>query len=311
LAKKALLGKLPLLLSQAPEIYFEAHRRGGEIEFRQKTQMDWDKLLAIYPDQPLANLDRIKAKEYISERLKKGIKTTSVQRELNTLKAIFNVVNRERNLNLANPFDSLPIPKFKEDITKRIRLSIEEHKTIIQACTELSDEIRVMVLICSLTGARISEIAGLRIQDLNLDDKTPYIEITEYASRRLKNKNSNRKVPLVNLGVQAIKKILKNTENSVLFPRYANGISVKSDNASAIAAKYIRSLGINKTIHCARHAMRDLLREANVPSDYAYEIGGWGSQRIGDMYGEGHTMEQKMKAILKALKPVLPSGSKK
>ena len=305
LAKKALFAGLPILLSQAPDIYFDNHPKGTNTKFKVSTLMDWNKLLLFFSDQPLINIDRVKAREFMHSRLKK-VKTTTVQREINTLRAIINLVKRESNLSFTNPFESLIIPNFKKDTVKKEPLTHEEHRSIIQACAIRTDEIRVMALLCALTGARIGEIAGLRIQDLHLKDETPHIEISTYAGRTLKTANSVRRVPLVQVGVTSIERLMKNGQTGLtLFPSYANGEDVNNNNASAAVNKYLKTLSINKTIHSARHAMRDLLRAADIPFDYAFEIGGWGSQSIGDKYGDGYSMRKKMDAIAKALSPLL------
>jgi integrase len=103
-----------------------------------------------------------------------------------------------------------------------------------------------------------------------------------------------------------MKTLLQSTKSEQLFPRYCDGVTANADNASAAVNKYIRALGIKaRTAHCARHAMRDLLRHANVTIDVMNEIGGWGSQSIADRYGEGHDLKTKTEAITRALAPVL------
>ncbi len=304
LARLALQGPLPILMSETVDVYFQNHRKGTNQKFREGTLLDWNKLIKFFPDQPLINLDRTKAREFMDERLSK-VKTTSFQREVNTIRAIINVVIREKNLQMNNPFETLIIPNYKHDSINKEPFTIEEHKLVIKESSTKTEQVSVMVLLCALTGARIGEIAGLRIQDLHLDEKVPFIEITEYANRTVKTKQSVRKVPLVPIGVESVKKLIANQTGITLFPRYADGIEVNNTNASAAANKYLKRLGVTKTMHCARHSMRDLLRAADVTSDYAFEIGGWGSQMIGDTYGAGHSMEKKMNALSRALAFVL------
>ena len=304
LARLALQGPLPILLSETVDVYFQNHRKGTNQKFKEGTLLDWNKLVKFFPDQPLVNLDRAKAREFMNERLAK-VKTTSFQREVNTIRAIINVVIREKNLSMNNPFETLIIPDYKHDSVDKEPFTIKEHAAVISSASSKSDQVSVMVLLCALTGARIGEIAGLRIQDLHLDEKVPFIEITEYANRTVKTKQSVRKVPLVPLGVDAVKKLIANQTGKTLFPRYADGTEVNNTNASAAANKYLKRIDITKTMHCARHSMRDLLRAADVTSDYAFEIGGWGSQMIGDTYGAGHSMEKKMDALSRALAFVL------
>ena len=53
--------------------------------------------------------------------------------------------------------------------------------------------------------------------------------------------------------------------------------------------------------------MRDLLRHADVPPHIIDAIGGWGSNSVGESYGRGYSLNQKLDALKKALEPVLYS----
>ena len=305
LARKALQAPLPLLLSQAPEVYFSEHRRGTEAAFKQGVLLNWRKLIEITGDIPITGLTRDLAKRYITERAG-VVKTASVKREINSLRAVLTTVIREGGLQMNNPFVALTIPGEGKDSVRRLRFTDEELRTVIRSSLAVGDEIRVLALLCCLTGARIGEVTGLRRQDLFLDGAYPYLQIAEYGRRTVKNKNSARRVPVVAIGVRAMKTLLQSTKSEQLFPRYCDGVTANADNASAAVNKYIRALGIKaRTAHCARHAMRDLLRHANVTIDVMNEIGGWGSQSIADRYGEGHDLKTKTEAITRALAPVL------
>jgi hypothetical protein len=80
---------------------------------------------------------------------------------------------------------------------------------------------------------------------------------------------------------------------------------VNGNGASATIANFIRGLGINKTTHHTRHAMRDLLLHAGIRVHLVEAIGGWGSKSVGDSYGDGYKLEQKYEALMLALAPIL------
>ena len=96
---------------------------------------------------------------------------------------------------------------------------------------------------------------------------------------------------------------------AALFPRYCDGTGdkkPKADGASQTINKWIRkSMHINKTTHCFRHSMVDLLRNANIPKEQREEICGHGRQTMNDTYGAGRGREMKLKMLKKALKPIL------
>ena len=310
MAYQVLKPELPMVLSEALKIYFHNHPKGRNEEYKAAVAIHWNKLIQVVGDIPLISLDRSHARKYRETRLsqfkdgenKKPIKSTTVLREINQIKAVISKVFREEEIDLRNPFESIVIPGVGNDAQKREPLTLKELNLLINSAKGHLDEIRRIIMIQAYTGARISEIAGLRASDF-IDGKVPYISIRSYGERTLKTIQSERDVPLVGLGLLAAQSqmsMLEKGETS-LFPRYCKNGKVRSEAISAIVNQYIRSLGIAKTSHSLRHTMRDLMRDANVTSDIAYELGGWGSQVIGDRYGKGFGLEVKHEALTKSL----------
>ncbi len=307
LAQRLLREPLPLTLSRVMEIYFANHPKGTNERFQRNATMHWCHVERILGDIPLAEITRDMARNFVKARLEEGVKTASVRRELNTIQAALKVVIKEKSLKLENHFESLAIPGQGSDSMKREPLTHDEHRALIKTCVQSGGEVRVLTLICAITGARISEIAGLRVSDVDLSAEVPHVNITEYGNRTLKTANSRRIVPLVTIGVEAVSAYLKTLTGVYLFPRYANERGVSSNAASATVNKFIRTLAPEKTSHCLRHTMMDLCRAANVPDSVALEIGGWSGQNIGHSYGYGYSMHIKNDALTRALSPVLDS----
>jgi integrase len=307
LAQRLLREPLPLTLSRVMEIYFANHPKGTNERFQRNATMHWCHVERILGDIPLAEITRDMARNFVKARLEEGVKTASVRRELNTIQAALKVVIREKSLKLENHFEGLAIPGQGRDSKKREPFSHDEHSALIKRCLQSSDDVRVLTLLCAITGARISEIAGLRVSDVDLSAEVPHISIADYGNRTLKTPNSRRLVPLVHQGAEAVSSYLKTVTGVYLFPRYANDQGVNSNAASATVNKFIRTLAPEKTSHCLRHTMMDLCRAANVPDSVALEIGGWSGQSIGHSYGHGYSMIQKREALTRALSPVLDS----
>lgn len=314
MAYQVLQPTLPMVLSEALKIYFNNHPKGRSEAYRAAVGIHWNKLIEILGDVPLISLSRGQARKYRDVRLsqfkdrdcKIPIKSTTVLREINQIKAVISRVFREEEIDMRNPFESLDIPGLGSDSKKRESLSAKELNLLINSAKGHLDEIRRIIVIQAYTGARISEIAGLRVSDF-IDKKIPYISICSYGERTLKTKQSERDVPLVGLALLAaqIQVTMLEKGETVLFPRYCNKEgNVKSEAVSAVVNQYIRSVGIDKTNHCLRHTMRDLLRDANITSDIAHELGGWGSQVIGDRYGKGFGMQAKQEAMIKGFSKI-------
>jgi len=305
LAKLLLTKPMPLMLSKCLEIYFANHQKGNSANFRSDVLKHFKHVFEVLGDMGVENLNREHARRYVEARRVK-VSTNSVAREISTIKAVLNTVIREKELRISNPFLSLSIPNLGKDAKVRLPFTTDEVRQMIDACLANPSDPQMILLLCILTGARLSEITGLRREDAILGASIPFIQLIEYNERTLKTRNSKRVVPLVPLAAKVLKEHLLAHQDDMVFPIYSNGISVNGNSASIAIAKFIRQLGIqDKTTHNARHTMRDLLLHAGVRPHLIDAIGGWGSNSVGDGYGEGYKLQQKYDALLLALAPVL------
>ena len=305
LARTLLTKPMPLMLSGCLDVYFANHQKGALPKFRIDTQKHFKHVFEVLGDMGVDSLNRQHARRYVEARRFK-VSTNSVAREISTIKAVLNTVIREKELGISNPFLSLVIPDLGKDAKVRSPFKIDELKKMVDACLATPSDPQVILLLCILTGARLSEVTGLRRQDVSLDSAIPCIKLIEYNERTLKTKNSKRVVPLVPLAADTLKKHLSAHQAEVVFPAYSDGIAVNGNSASVTIADFIRRLGIkDKTTHNTRHTMRDLLLHSGVRPHLIDAIGGWGSNSVGDGYGEGYKPEQKYEALMMALAPVL------
>ena len=145
------------------------------------------------------------------------------------------------------------------------------------------------------TGMRLSEAAGLAVEDIHLNEEIPYVDIRQHPWRRLKTLSSQRKLPLVGCSLWAAQQAVYASTSPYLFPRYCDGANTHSNSASAALNKWLKQVaGSDYVIHSFRHSMRDRLRAVNCPSDMINQIGGWSKQSIGEYYGEGYKLERTM-----------------
>ena len=290
-----------VMLSEALSIYLANHQRGKDKKFISYTQYKWNTFMRIVGNMPLVQLSRTHAKQYRDKRLDEKVKTVTIKRELKSISAIIKKTFLEVDLDKTNPISNIEIPGLGNDSIKREPFTHDEFKLLVQDCLKRNDSKRRILLVTAFTGMRLGEVIGLRHSDINIRDQADqasYISIKPHACRRLKTKGSARDVPMVSLLVDIVKlQIEHSTDSAYLFPEYVTETQVLSNTASATLNQYIKTLDIDKSIHCLRHFMRDALREAGITKDLIDSIGGWSSGDIGNLYGMGNSLKMKLEAL--------------
>jgi len=165
-------------------------------------------------------------------------------------------------------------------------------------CLSLDDDIRWLVAIIFDSGMRLSEAAGLMVEDLKLEEDIPYIDLKPHPHRRLKTASSERKIPLVGLSLWAAKRLREHPTGLYCFPRYTNSNRCNSNSASAAINKWIKTVGgSSDVIHGLRHSFRDRLRAIEAPTDMIDQLGGWALKSVGQGYGDGYDLELLVKYL--------------
>jgi integrase len=118
-------------------------------------------------------------------------------------------------LDCRNAFSRVYLPDL-EDNKRRKPIPLENIRRIQQDCRVEDDEARWLVALIADTGMRLSEAAGLHIDDIVLEDDTPYINLTQHPWRSLKTKGSQRQIPLVGSALWAARRIKEANGASLL-----------------------------------------------------------------------------------------------
>lgn len=276
-------------LSDALNLYFATHKKGDEPAFVKKTGRDWQMLIAYAGDIEFTALNRANARAFVEELLDKGYMTATIRKTLNICRAVYNVCLTEREISKTNPFANLTIRSEGKDAKpKLVANSTQINEIAAEFTALLTTAMPIIILLQMELGTRIGEVAGLSIDDVQLDAETPYVHFRDHPWRTLKTDESNRRVPLVGLALIAAKAALALPRNGKgLFEQYARERG--NDTASASANKRLKKWGL--TSHAFRHAMKDRLREAGCPKDIRDAIQGHSNRDVADNYGQGHTLQ--------------------
>jgi integrase len=295
-------------LSEARDFYLSEHANGQNPRFRTKVTTDIKSAIDVISDKPLIQLSRDDARK-VRDSLMGTRKTATVRRILSVISAVVNFTIREKGLDCRNPFEAVKIAGEGRDSETRDPFTREELLTISGAAFVKNDDRAWIAALQVETGLRMSEAALLRVEDIHLDGgPIPYIDIKEHFEhgRGLKTGDiSARLVPLQGCALWAVRQALAHAGGSQwLFPRV--GESQKPDRADLATERvngWIRSLGIDRTSHCFRHAMIDRLLNADISEKLAMRLTGHAKGTIHDKYGSGFTLQKYADALAKVVLP--------
>tara|TARA_A100001011_G_scaffold178371_1_gene187114 strand:+ start:193 stop:1149 length:957 start_codon:yes stop_codon:yes gene_type:complete len=284
------VNKDDITFSYALEIYLKLKGNDKPLTFKSSAERAVRYLMAVSSDKSLASYKRCDATSLRDNLFKRGLAGSSVVRIFNTIKAIFNFVCIEMDIETPNPFIGLYMDRGR-GVTVRKPIPIANIRLIQSECKKVVDDLRMIVALVSDTGMRLSEAVGLALDDLKIkNEEIPYIMVQNHPWRRLKTKGSERKIPLVGASLWAAK-LLQRSSSKVAFPRYVKDGNCYTNSASAALNKWLRPrVPMNCSMHSFRHSMRDRLRAVGCPTEVIDQIGGWSTLSMGQKYGEGFSV---------------------
>lgn len=319
LLKEVAKGQLPVTLESALDDYRDHKATGDAVADKLLTQqIDRHKeRLKRYlgadavTRRALTRLKRVDARKVVEGFLTE-VSAASTTRNINDIRAAVNRAIREHDLDMANPFDKLEIKSKSRPKDAREPLDDDDMRRLADVM-ETDDDLGLIWETLRDTGARLREVAGLRVCDVDLTRKT--IAIVPHTKRSLKTANSEREVPIPDALVQryaeTISRMCKDQgagRDAQLFPRYVGGRN--PDSCSKTLMKRLRKVvkDERKKVHSLRHRMKDLLRNTDCPEVISKEILGHSDQSIAANYGAGHALDVKRKALEKAWEAGKVSG---
>jgi len=233
----------------------------------------------------------------------RGLKTMSVKRRMDCIRAAFKGVTKlyELNEDKLHNFSGYDIPNLGDDAEDRSDFTPQQLTALRVAVASDMDEIWGMIAVMMETGFRVSESCSLSMADVHgLDTDFPFLALHKNPFRQLKTKSSIRFIPLTGLALEYVRSV----KGKWLFPRYIDEEEkcVKSDNGSAAAKKRIQSvLGADApTSHSFRHTMATRLRDVECPEDKRNEMLGW-SSKVSDRYGSPSDISIKARYLEQTL----------
>ena len=282
-------------LIDALGVYLQQKGNGKAKSFRQSAERACGYVMNNCGNKPLAAYTRQDALIFRDWLVARGLTGSSVTCNFSYVKAVINFALSEFALDVRNPFVGVYHDRSKGVITRK-PIPIGDLRRVQRECMQIDDDIRWLVALVSDTGMRLAEAAGLSLSDFNLQGDIPFVEVRPHPWRSLKTSASARVIPLSGMALWAANRILQEAYTSTFaFPRYNRGSRTSSNSASAAINKWLRNyVPAGCTMHSFRLSMRDRLRAVQCPADIADQIGGWGTDGVGQGYGSGCPIEVLM-----------------
>ena len=290
------------MLTDALDLYLKLKGTNKDKTFVRTAHRNTEYVIQVLGNKSVTAYTSSEAAEFRDWLINKGMGKSTVKRVFSSIRSIINLTITEKGLEGTNGFLGTFIPDaLKEKKRKPIPTYII--KDIQNKCMELDDDLRWLIALLSDTGMRLGEAVGLLKADIVLDKETPHLNLIPHPWRRLKTSGSERQIPLVGASLWSAKRIKQlDTTNQFAFPRYCNEQTHNANSASAALNKWLRSHAPEGcVVHSFRHSIRDRLRAVECPKEIIDQIGSWSSSDVGESYGEGHTLSQKVTLMMKIL----------
>ena len=133
-------GTVKPTLSDALELYLAVHPKRDTKRFEEHTRLVMKTLTDVLGDKPIEELSRSDGHKYVAAQIARGVKTGTIERYMNSIRAIIGTWLREKEIDRTNPFSQIPIPKSGEDAEKRQPFTESELRTLFDACKAKDDE---------------------------------------------------------------------------------------------------------------------------------------------------------------------------
>jgi integrase len=326
----------PKLLQEIKEAYVKEHVVLGK--WTEKTKQEVESALSlaveILGNRLLNTIDRGVMVEYLSklQRLPANLKKSSEYRDLSIAQVLEKDIHRtmgQRTINKYvgrvsslfiwcirreymqwNPAQGLTTPIEAKAEEERKAYTKDDLKKLIHSLGKVkkgAPERYFVPLIAMYSGARLSEICQLYVNDIKQLGNVWCFDINDNADKRLKNKASRRVIPLhpelVRLGLLDHVEEMKTAGA----PRLWMTLGSKRDGYGHDFSKWYQRFNRKhitkdpkKVFHSFRHTVADTLKQKGVPEGVIAEILGHANQSITTgRYGKRFRPEILLEALKK------------
>ena len=214
-------------------------------------------LIKRWGSLPISKVDKSSVITLRDDLLKIGRSGETINHYFNTISKLFQMLNDEWDLDIANPIKGIKRMPPSQGRTKRVNIELES--LLISCCDHLSlPLLRSIIQFAIQTGMRRGEIMGLFWADIDLPNRKAYLYQTK--------NGEPRQVPLTRQAMAVLEVLSKDGEK--VFPMGMDALRSQFKRLKACAKGQWNGVGINPfddlRFHDLRHEALSRLSDAGL-----------------------------------------------
>ena len=151
----------------------KGHGKGDR--FRRYAERSVGYLIEFVGSKSLTDYSRSDANTLRDALVDRGLVASSIKRNFEVVRSVFNVATKEAGLDIANPFSNV-IFSAAPPSRRRLPIPIDDIRKVQQLCYQKDDDIRWLIALLSDTGMRLAEAAGLAKEYVFFDTEIPMFD---------------------------------------------------------------------------------------------------------------------------------------
>lgn len=254
-------------------------------------------------NKPLHMITPLELEDLKNSLLKKGLAPASVKLIVGNVRRVYNKMYEWDLYSGPKPMDRVKLPKV--DNARDRFLTADEAQTLLAAVKKRSQLWYDVSLISLNTGMRLSEILGLRPQDVDLKSRVLHLD----------GKTGRRSIPINDLVHETLERVVEGKKDSeFLFPS-KKGTQLPSHSATNSFARAVADAGLNPpnvdrrhkvVFHTLRHTYCSWLAMEGVPLYVIGEMVGHSSPDMTKRYA--HLCPDKKSQTVNLVQGIFSKG---
>jgi integrase len=214
-------------------------------------------LIKRWGNQPITQVDKSAVLTLRDDLLKLGRSGETINHYFNTLSKLFQMLNDEWDIHIANPIKGIKRMPPSQGRTKRVNLELEA--LLVSGCDQLSlPLLRSIIQFAIQTGMRRGEIMGLTWADTDLPNRKVYLHQTK--------NGEPRQVPLTRQAIAVLEALSRDGE--MVFPMGMDALRSQFGRLKAYIKTQWIGVGMNPfedlRFHDLRHEALSRLSDAGL-----------------------------------------------
>ncbi len=260
-------------------------------------------LAPVLKDKPLKDIMPLELEDLKTSLLAKGLAAASVRLIIGNVRRVYNKMTEWDLYSGPKPMDKVKMPKV--DNARDRFLTPDEAQTLLAAVAKRSPLWHDISLTSLHTGMRLSEVLGLRPQDVNLKSRLIHLD----------GKTGRRSIPMNDTLFEMFERVVAEKKDSpLLFPN-TKGMQMGADSATNSFARAVADAKLNPpnvdrrhkvVFHTLRHTYCSWLATEGVPLYVIGEMVGHSSMEMTKRYS--HLCPDKRNQTVNVVQSMFSKG---